>query len=575
MDKNNFIMSYSIDKTFESDKFLKIRCRVCHDEESPNKTYFTKATMEKANKESLEYIPILAHVYVDENGKPVIGSHDMHIEEDKLSAGETRVIYDEQPIGMVPSLADNNCIIEEYNGLNYTFVDAYIWRDYSNYAEQLVEDAENTKMSMEIDFPEDALSYDAANERYNISSYRYRGITLLNETLGTGMKDALVTTTNFSINDDIKSKMIVLMDELQKCLREYDTTNSNKKGVESNMNLDELLEKYELTLDELDFEVDGLSDEELENALSDFACKKKKKCELENHFNSLLKEYGITSEEVDFDYSDMTLEELDAKFEEVFACKKKKKCELDEHFNSLLEQYGVTSDDIDFDYIDMTIEELDAKFEEVFAGCKKKKKKCELEDLVCTFRISHDDTRFALQNLLNAMCDESHFYYIESVYDKYFYYADYFSGDAYKQTYKVRKDVVSFDGDPEPVYREFVTQAERDELETMRKNYAELVAFKENAEAAELKSQKDAIFAKAEYECLSGDADFAKLKDDMDKYSVEEISTKADLIFAAHMKSTMDFSAKDNSENKPKVLGFNFNKKETKSGPYGNLFKKD
>ena len=38
MDKNNFIMSYSVDKTFESDKFLKIRCRVCHDEESPNKT---------------------------------------------------------------------------------------------------------------------------------------------------------------------------------------------------------------------------------------------------------------------------------------------------------------------------------------------------------------------------------------------------------------------------------------------------------------------------------------------------------------------------------------------------------
>lgn len=574
MDKNNFIMSYSVDKTFESDKFLKIRCRVCHDEESPNKTYFTKATMEKANKESLEYIPILAHVYVDESGKPVIGSHDMHIEEDKLNEGETRVIYDEQPIGMVPSLADNNCTIEEYNGLNYTFVDAYIWRDYSNYAEQLVEDAENTKMSMEIDFSDDALSYDAVNERYNISSYRYRGITLLNESFGTGMKDALVTTTNFSINDDIKSKMIILMDELQKCLREYDTTNSDKKGVESNMNLDELLEKYELTLDELDFSVDNLSGEELENALSDFACKKKKKCELEDHFNSLLEEYGVTSEEIDFDYSDMTIEELDAKFEEVFACKKKKKCELDEHFNSLLEQYGVTADDVDFDYADMTIEELDAKFEEVFAGCKKKKK-CELEYLECFFRISHDDTRFALQNLLNAMCDESHFYYIESVYDKYFYYADYFSGDAYKQTYKIRKDTVSFDGDPEPVYREFVTQAERDELETMRKNYAELVAFKENAEAAELKAQKDAIFARAEYSVIADDEAFKALVSDAENFSVDEVEAKAKAIFADYVIKTGTFSANDDGVKKPKVLGFNFNKKETKSGPYGNLFKKD
>lgn len=524
MDKNNFIMSYSVDKTFESDKFLKIRCRVCHDEESPNKTYFTKETMDRANKESLEYIPILAHVYIDENGKPVIGSHDMHTENDKLNEGEIRVIYDEQPIGMVPSLADNNCAIEEYNGLNYTFVDAYIWRDYSNYAEQLVENAENTKMSMEIDFPDDALSYDAANERYNISSYRYRGITLLNESLGTGMKDALVTTTNFSINDDIKSKMIVLMDELQKCLREYDTTNSNKKGVETIMNIDELLEKYELTLDELDFSVEGLSDEELENALSDFACKKKKKCELDERFNSLLEEYGVTESEVDFDYSEMSIEELEAKFEEVFACKKKKKCELD--------------------YLE------------------------------CSFRISHDDTRYALQNLLNAMCDESHFYYIESVFDKYFYYADYFSGDAYKQTYKVRKDVVSFDGDPEPVYREFVTQAERDELETMRKNYAELVAFKANAEAAELKAKKDAIFARGEYSVLADDEAFKTLVADAEKFSVEEVEAKAKAIFADYVIKTGEFSAKDDGEKKPRVLGFNFNKKEDKKSPYGNLFSK-
>ena len=315
------------------------------------------------------------------------------------------------------------------------------------------------------------------------------------------------------------------MDELQKCLREYDTSNSKEKGVEKHMNLDELLEKYSLTREELDFEIEGLSEEELDQALNDFACKKKKKCELDEHFNSLLAEYGVTAEEVDFDYTDMTIEELDAKFEEVFACKKKKKCELD--------------------YLE------------------------------CSFRISHDDTRFALQNLLNAMCDESHFYYIESVFDKYFYYADYFSGDAYKQTYKIRKDVVSFDGDPEPVYREFVTQSERDELETMRKNYAELVAFKDNYESAELKAKKDDIFTRGEYAVLAEDEAFKALVADAEKYSVDEVEAKAKAIFADYVIKTGTFSAKDDGEKKPKVLGFNFNKKETESGPYGNLFKKD
>ena len=530
MDKNNFIMSYSVDKTFDSDKFLKIRCRVCHDEESPNKTYFTKETMEKANKESMEYIPILAHIFIDDNGRPVIGSHDMHIEDDKLNDGETRLIYDEQPIGMVPSLADNNCTIEEYNGLNYTFVDAYIWRDYSNYAEQLVEDAKNTKMSMEIDFQDDALSYDAKNDRYNISAYRYRGITLLNESLGTGMKDALVTTTNFSSNEDVKSKMIILMDELQRCLREYDTTNSNKKGVETIMNIDELLEKYELTLEELDFSIEGLSDEEFENALSEFACKKKKKCE------------------------------------------------LDEHFNSLLEEYGVTADDVDFDYDNMSIEELDAKFDEVFAGCKKKKKKCSKDDesFVLKYELSHDDVRYALYNLLYAYSDDIYCdYWIIEVYDNKFIYQDYAEHKYYRRGYSKDGDTVSLMDNTTEVFNEWLSKEEMDALNTLKSDYASLKSFKDNYDAEQNKAQKDAIFARSEYSVLSDDEAFKTLVSDSEKFSVDEVEAKAKAIFADYVIKTGTFSAKDDGEKKPNVIGINFNKKEDKKSPYGKLFDKD
>lgn len=485
MDRNNFIMSFTIDKTFDSDRFLKLRLRVCHDGESPNKTYFTKETMVEANK-SLEYIPLLAHVYTDENGKPVIGSHDMHIEEDKLNDGGTRVIYDETPIGVVPALADNNCTIEEYEGRNHTFVDCYLWRDYANYAEQLVENAENTKLSMEIDFPEEALSYDAANERYNISSYRYRGITLLNESLGTGMKDALATTTNFSANEDIKSKMIVLMEELKQCLCDYDKENSEKGG---NMNM-ENEEVVETVVEEV--VVEETVTETMEEVV----------------------EEPVVEEEV------------------------------------VVEENPV-------------VEETPA---EEFV---------ENEPLVCSFRISHDDTRYGLQSLLNAMCDESHFYSVVAVYDKYFYYCDYFSGDAFKQAYKVRKDVVSFNGDPEPVFTEFVTQAERDELEKLRKDYAKLKEFKDNYDAAELKSQKDAIFARDEYSVLADDEAFKALVADAEKYSVEELETKADVIFAKFVKTSGEYSVK-NETNNNKTLGLNFNAKPSKKkSAYGGLFEKD
>ena len=483
MDKNNFIMSFKVDKTFDSDQFLKLRLRVCHDGESPNKTFFTKETMAEANK-SLEYIPLLAHVYIDENGKPVIGSHDTHIEEDKLNDGESRIIYDETPIGVVPALADNNCAIEEYDGRNYTFVDCFLWRSYANYAEQLVEDAENTKLSMEIDMPEDALSYDAANDRYNISSYRYRGITLLNDSLGTGMKNAVATTTNFSANEDIKSKMIVLMEELQKCLREYNKENSDEKGGNVNMENEEIMET---TVDE---EVIAETMEEVVEEIVD----------------------EETTEEVVEDES------------------------TDEE----------------------TIEEFS-----------------ENEPLVCSFRISHDDTRYGIQSLLNAMCDDSHFYSVLAVYDKYFYYCDYFSGDAFKQAYKVRKDVVSFNGDPEPVFTEFVTQAERDELEKLRKDYVELKEFKDNYDATELKAQKDAVFAREEYSVLADDDAFKELIADAEKYSVDELEIKADVIFAKFVKASGEYSTK-NESNKPNTLGFNFNAKPSKKKTaYGGLFDKD
>lgn len=501
MDKNNFIMSYSVDKNFDSDKFIKIRCRVCHDQESPNRTFFTKETMEKANKESLEYIPILAHVYMDENGNPVIGSHDMHVEEDKLNEGETRVIYDEQPIGMVPSAADNNWAIEEYNGLNYTFVDAYIWRDYSNYAEQLIENAESTKLSMEIDFPEDALSYDAANERYNIASYRYRGITLLNETLGTGMKDALATTTNFSASDDVKSKMIVLMEELQKCLREYNIENS-KEGGNTNMEHEEVVE-------------------------------------------AVVEESVVE-----------TMEEETAVEETV----------VEEMFTEESAEVEVPEEEAVAEEETVEIPEEEKPESEEFS-------ECEPETLVCTFRISHDDTRYALQNLLNSICGENQFLYIESVYDGYFYYADYFTGDAYKQAYKVRKDVVSFSGDPEKVYREFVTQAEKDELENMRKHYSELVQFKASVEAAELKAQKDAVLAREEYSVLVEDDAFKTLISDIEKYSVEEIETKAKAIFADHVIKMGTFSAKKNEAKGVQTLSFNYsNNNNDVDSPYGGLF---
>ena len=518
MNENNFIMSYSVDTTFESDKFLKIRCRVCHDGESPNKTYFTKETMEKANKESLEYIPILAHVYVDNNGKPVIGAHDIHIEEDKLNDGETRLIYDESPIGMVPSIADNNWSIEEYNGLNYTFVDAYIWRDYSNYAEQLVEDAEHTKMSMEIDFPTEALSYDIANDRYNISSYRYRGITLLNENCGTGMKDALVTTTNFSINDDIKTKVIVLMEELQRCLREYDIDNSKKGGISM------------------------------------------------NHFEELLAKYGKTVEDITFEYEGMTDEELDNKFAEVFG-------EDEVEDNEINNDNPVTKDPEDDNS-----EGSEGTPEEPKIAATEEPVESETEVFMRAYTLSHDDIRCALYAMLMPYEEtDNTTYYICDVFDDYFVYESWCGKTAYGQAYVKDEETVSFNGERYELFREWLTASQKAELEAMRSNYSEISDKLKTYEDAEVEAKKLELLNADDYASVRDTESFAELVKDHANISFEDLQSKCDKLLLDAVKSGK-YSAVNSTEDTTKTSKKQFTNptvQKSKPSRYGKLFAKE
>ena len=127
-----------------------------------------------------------------------------------------------------------------------------------------------------------------------------------------------------------------------------------------------------------------------------------------------------------------------------------------------------------------------------------------------------------------------------------------------------------------------LTESEKLAIDKMREDYSaleakynELKTFKDNYDAAQLRAQKDAIFARGEYSVLAEDEAFKALISDAENFSIDEVEARAKAIFADYVIKTGTFSTKDDGEKKPKVLGFNFNKKETKSGPYGNLFKKD
>jgi hypothetical protein len=153
------------------------------------------------------------------------------------------------------------------------------------------------------------------------------------------------------------------------------------------------------------------------------------------------------------------------------------------------------------------------------------------------------------------------------------------SNKLYKQSYTVDGETVALDGERQEMFEMILTESEKLAIEKLRENYDaleakynELAEFKSQYDAEQVKAQKDAIFDKEEYECLAEFEAFKQLQSDAEKYSVDELSVKADLVFAAYVKSVGEFSSKKD-EKKPMSMRFSITSvDEVNKKPYGSLF---
>ena len=271
-------------------------------------------------------------------------------------------------------------------------------------------------------------------------------------------------------------------------------------------------------------------------------------------------------------------------------------------FEELLAKYGKTAEDVTFDYAEMSDEELETKFAEMFDndnsdgdssdngesgepsndGEGDEGESQTFEKIIRTYEISHEDTRYALYNLL-APYEESDndYYYISNVFDSYFVYEGWCTDKIYRQNYTKEGDNVAFDGERLELFRELLTASEKAELESMRSNYVALKEFKETAEKNELHAQKEAIINADNYSVLTEkdsegnyvNADFAELVKTMDNYSVEDFETKVKVMHSDYMSAHANFSSVDTKKNTNSVkILTNINKKSKPKKNYGNLF---
>ena len=538
--KENRFESFSADKqgaplvvqsfgTFEaddknSDGLMAVKLKSCHTGKNRNKSGITDENMEKY-KYTFKGRPILGAIYKTDTGEYEFRAHDMKIIDD----GED-IEYIEQPIGVISQTEDPYLEYDKKEDKNYLMVSGTIFSDYSKAAD-ILERRRTCKCSVEIAVEE--LSYNCDEDYLSIDKFRFSGVTILGyeqdgvTEIQEGMKGSKITIDDFSekknsmFSADCQDKLIEVLDKLNMTLESFNNKTHSEKGGEKVMNkFEELLAKYSKTADEVTFEYENLSDEELEVAFKE------------------------AFEEVE--------EETETVVEETVVEEETEETVVEESVEDVVEETeGVVVEEATEDVIEQPEEKFVLKYE-----------------------LSHDDIRTALYGLLAAESDDDYYYtWILEVFDDKFIYQDYMENKFYRRSYSKDGDNVALDENKVEVFNEWLSQAEKDALDTLKADYAALKEFKETYDASVVKTQKTEILDKAEYECLVDNAEFAQLRVDMDKFSVEEISTKADLIFAAHMKSTMEFSAKDDGKKKPQVLGFSAgDKKEKKRRAYGSLF---
>ena len=542
--RDNRFESFSADKqgaplivqsfgTFEaddknSDGLMAVKLKSCHTGKNRNKSGITDDNMNKY-KHTFKGRPILGAIYKTDTGEYEFRAHDMEVIDD----GED-IEYIEQPIGVISQMEEPYLEYDKKEDKNYLMVSGTIFSDYSRAAE-ILERRRTCKCSVEIAVEE--LSYNCDEDYLSIDKFRFSGVTILGyeqdgvTEIQEGMKGSKITIDDFSekknsmFSADCQDRLIETLEKLNMTLESFNNKTHSEKGGEKVMNkFEELLAKYGKTADEVTFEYENLSDEELEVAF------KEAFEEVEEETETVVEE-TVVEEETEETVVEETAEEAVEGAEEV-----------------------------------VVTESAEEPVEEVVEQSEEK--------FVLKYELSHDDIRSALYNLLAAESYENYYYtWILEVFDDKFIYQDYIENKFYRRSYSKDGENVVLDENKVEVFNEWLSQAEKDALDALKADYAALKAFKETYDASVIKAQKNEILDKAEYECLADNAEFAQLKSDMDKFSVDEISTKADLIFAAHMKSKMEFSAKDEGKKKPQVLGFAANTaKDKKKKAYGNLF---
>ena len=472
-------LSFSQDTS--KDGLVKTHLKAAHVGKNKNHSQITYSSMKK-NLKSIKNRPILAYIHqleVDGEQKNVFGWHAMH------EGDNGEIVYDEIPVGHVPTDAKPELVYDADKDKEYIETDAYLYESYTKAPEILMDADGQCPVSVEIDVYD--FSYDAKEKILNIDNFVFKGITILGYYEDGSIVEPAMEGANISLLNFNADKTAFEIDQ------------NSTKGGKDDMGL----------------------------------------------FEQLLEQYNVTAEDVTFEHENLTDEELKAKFEEVFG-----NAEADptpkSNFEDEANPDSTEGGDPEVNGENGS-EAEEPEAETVVQDDEPVKKKIENSIVYSVngkeFAVSLNDKIYALSTLVNDTYSESdNAYYSVLVYDKELVMVDMWAGFAYRQAYSERSGVFSLKGDRVPVHAIYVTDTEEQKIDEIRSNYSAVCTELEKYHAAEENAKKEAIINSKEWALISNNEKFATLKANFAEYSVEELQNKCDAILLETVKSGVQVS---------------------------------
>lgn len=534
-DKSGYNIAVQSLATFElnddlSEGLLYGKIRAFHDLTNNNKSHIETDVLEEKMM-SIKDRPVMADIVdtdeTDEDGNPIkdFSGHTMYYDE---ALG--KMIYKEIPIGHFIHPESIHLEYDEEYDRNFVCADVVVYEEYTD-ACDILRRRKTVDCSVELCIRK--MHWDNTDKTLHLDDFYVQGTTLLGSHTLPGMSGSKLSIKDFSeennslfssISEDEHSKLIETLDNLNQTLSSLNinqktnpTIKNFEKGGDTEIDMtkfEELLNKYNKTVEDITFEYEGLSDEELEEVFS-----------------------------TTFDESEPTPGPIATQSEDP----------------DDTEDDGNTDDNA----------EDNADDDEKDDGGK--------DTYTKTFELSHEDVRSALYQLL-APIEETlnEYYWIMSVYDDYFIYES-CCGNYYRQAYTKENDTIAFDGERQEVFAEFVTADEKAELEDMRANYSSISEKLAKYEEAEEIADKMTVFDDQAYSKYLETDEFKKLMDveNVKQFTKDELVEKADAALGKVVKTTKTFSMDvDEPKKDAKPSFFAFARTESDTSFLDGLLKK-